>query len=259
MRKLLAAAIAMMTLSTAATVTGTVAWFSANQIVTAQGMTVQAQSEEGIVISNAPAGTYNVSADSTNSATAQLKPASTWNCSDWYHSVSTNPGAANDGQAYSEITSNVTNYYATHEFYIRSSAEQLTVQSLNVKSVDAKVGGNAAAQDLSKALRVGVVFDADTAHTAYIYGPVTGFTASYGVHQSTDGETAHTKAVTAVAGNTISSCTGVTTIPANSANGTKATIFVWFEGEDAACMSNNIVANLESLAITVQFSYTKNA
>ena len=52
MKKIMAAAIAMMTFSTAAAVTGTVAWFTASNIVSASGMSIQADTEQGILISN---------------------------------------------------------------------------------------------------------------------------------------------------------------------------------------------------------------
>lgn len=259
--KVLAAAIALMTLSTAASITGTVAWFSANQIVTAQGMSVNAQAEEGIVISNATSGPYNVSANAADATVKALKPASTWNCADWYHSVSTDPSLANTTQQYTEITSGIASeHYVKHDFYIRSSAASvLTVASLNVQQVTASVNGSGELQELSKSLRVGVVFDADTAKTAYLYAPITGYTASYSVHQSSDATTAHTKAVTPLAGTTVSQCSGVTTIPNNVTVGTKASVFIWFEGEDAACKSDNIVASLQQLDVTVSFSYTANA
>ena len=255
--KVIIPALGLLLLSTAASVSGTVAWFAMNTTVSATGMLVQAKAEEGIVISSTANGTYAASVDLQETNAHELYPTSTWNCSDWYHSVSTNPGAANDGQAYSAVASaDASQYYVSYSFFIRSSAASaITVASLNVQSVTV----TGATQELSKALRVGVVFESDATNpkTAYIYGPVTGATASYSVHKSDDGNNAHTKAVSALAGNTVSNCTGVTSIPANTAAGTQANVYVWFEGEDAACKSDNIVANLENLTVGVSFTFTR--
>lgn len=53
--KIIIPALAMLVMSTAATVTGTVAWFSANKVVSAEGMMVKAQAEGSLVIT---AGTH---------------------------------------------------------------------------------------------------------------------------------------------------------------------------------------------------------
>ena len=45
-------ALPLMILSTAAAVTGTVAWFTASNVVNVEGMSIQAEAEEVIVISN---------------------------------------------------------------------------------------------------------------------------------------------------------------------------------------------------------------
>ena len=50
--KIIVPALAMLVMSTAATVTGTVAWFSMNKTVTASGMVVKAQAEGSLVIKN---------------------------------------------------------------------------------------------------------------------------------------------------------------------------------------------------------------
>ena len=77
MKKIMAGAIAMMTLSTAATVTGTVAWFAANKTVYANGMSVKAEAPSSLVISDTttfvPATTLVTFND-----TYTLKPATLW-------------------------------------------------------------------------------------------------------------------------------------------------------------------------------------
>ena len=55
--KIIVPALGVLLLSTAASVTGTVAWFSMNNFVTATGMEVRAKAENGIVISDDPDST----------------------------------------------------------------------------------------------------------------------------------------------------------------------------------------------------------
>ena len=62
--KVIIPALGMLLLSTAASVTGTVAWFSMNSDVTASGMNISARSESAyLVVSNAEEGTYDTDID----------------------------------------------------------------------------------------------------------------------------------------------------------------------------------------------------
>ena len=242
MKKLIPA-LCMLLVAASLLGTSTYAWFSMNETVTAQGMSVKAVAEAGIVIANAEAGTYDAVANSAKTTTATLKPGSTANLANWYVSKSTNPAIANTGAAYTAGEEN--QHYVKHEFYIRSSAaETLTVASLDVKSVTVKVGTGSSAQDLSKSLRVGIKMGGE----AYIYAPITGFTTSYEVNGATT--------VAPISSNTPSTCTAITSLPANTANGQLVEVYIWFEGEDAACVSNNIQAVLETLSVSVVFGYT---
>lgn len=237
-RKLIPA-FAMLLLSAVLMSTASFAWFSVNTQVTAQGMNVKAKAEAGLSIASAPAGTYGIDANSAT-ATAELKPGSTSDLENWYHSTSTSTSQPNTGAAYEAATEDT--HYVKHSFYIRSTAaEALSFTSLDVKSVTA----TGASQALSRALRVGIkVTGADK---TYIYAPVADATTSYTVNSNED--------VTALAG-TVASNTSVTSVPANTATGLLVEVYIWFEGEDAACVSNNIVADLETIAVSVLFGYT---
>ena len=248
----------MLLLSTAASITGTVAWFSANNAVTAQGMQLKAKAQDGLVISNAADGTYNETADSAKTTCAELIPASTYNLSTWLTSKSTDPSAANTHQEYVVATAwdgTGDDGYVIHDFYIRSSSSALTITGLDVTKVEAKVSGSAASQNLSKALRVGVKFNGSS--NVYIYAPVTGYTATYSVQKAAgaySSTAADRQDVSPLTGTTRSHDTSITSIPANSANGLHVEVFIWFEGEDAACISDNIQATMETLDVTVEFS-----
>lgn len=266
MKKILPSAC-MLAVSAAMLSTSTYAWFSMNTTVTAQGMHMTAKAEEGLVISNAAAGTYDVNASSVKTTVANLKPGSSANLADWYHSSSTDPNTANTQQTYDAGAAWVSNdsdaNYVVHDFYIRSSAAaDLTVGSLDVTGVTATVNSGAAAQNLSKSLRVGILIDGDkTSNTqnVYIYAPVSGYTSSYTVAQATGAYNASARTtVTPLSGNTPSNST-ITTIPDSADNGLHVEVFVWFEGEDANCISNNIAATLEQLDVSVTFGYTASA
>jgi len=273
--KVIIPALGLLVLSTAASVTGTVAWFSSNQIVTANGMQVKAKAQAGLVIANAAVTTdasYNATATTVKTTLAELYPASTKDLAQWLTSTSTDPNNANTHQNYSEASAWVDAqhdaHYIVHDFYIRSSATQLTVASLDVKSVTVTASTasteNPPVDDgfdnLSKSLRVGVNFDGSS--NKYIYAPVAGYTASYTVQNGefVEGVLAYNAesrtTVTPLAGSTVSNDTSVTTIPANTAVGKHAYVYIWFEGEDAACISNNIISGLETLTVSVEFSYT---
>ncbi len=236
-------AVAMVIVAAVALSSSTYAWFAVNSTVTATGMNVNAQAEAGLVIANADKTTYAAAATAKDSAAKALKPGSTADGTYWYHSTSNDPAKANTGLAYETGIENEN--YVKHEFYIRSSAaDTMSVGSLDITSVAV----TSANQGLSKALRVGVMFDGDTG--LYTYAPVTGYSASYTVHTESDSTTIAPKASDTRTNSTI------TSIPGNTADGVKVTIYIWFEGEDASCISNNIVGSLESLNVSVVFGTT---
>ena len=269
--KVIIPALGILLLSTAASVTGTVAWFSMNNAVTATGMRVQARVETGIVISTAANGSYGQKADLAQTEATELYPSSTANFTNWYHnnsnsdSVATGTGVVGEYESVSNSTS--ATYYTVNEFYIRSSAyEEMTVNSLNVKSVSVTKADKTASTDtLSKALRVGVLFEGDTAtNKYYIFAPRLGAGESIGY------TVAGTTAVTAISGTlsqaenapTFVQASAITKIPGNTANGVSPNenpihvyVYVWFEGEDPECRSINITASIEDLLVSVDFNY----
>ncbi len=239
----LMAAVAMVIVAAVALSSSTYAWFAVNTAVEATGMNVNAKAETGLVITNADKGSYGASATAKDSAAKALFPGSTANGIDWYHSTSNDPGVANTSLDYTKGVENTN--YVKHEFYIRSSA----ADTMNVTSLDVtKVAVASSSQELSKALRVGVVFDGDT--NLYTYAPVTGYTSSYEVKTATATQTITPKDSDA------KTPSAVTSIPGNTLDGVKVTVYIWFEGEDASCISNNLVSSLENLAVTVTFGTT---
>ena len=116
--KVIIPAMGLLLLSTAASITGTVAWFAVNTSVTVTGLQVKAKAEGGIVIAPytitktsvsdpsgtapnrtntktdyaavAPANTEFKNTATNNLGLAELYPTSTSTASAWYHAVSNN-------------------------------------------------------------------------------------------------------------------------------------------------------------------------
>ena len=177
-KKIMAAAIAMMTLSTAAAVTGTVAWFTASNVVTASGMNLQADTEQGINISNEAKAEWKeyalASHDGMDGENAsKFIPTTTTDASTWKHG---NSDDRNNSDAVGELETlvlsgptngiakvnkngsaiNGKNVYLLNNFYLRSSTPTaITAPKLYVNLM--KATGSAASEDLDMSFRVLVV------------------------------------------------------------------------------------------------------
>lgn len=203
--KILAAAIALIGFSTAASISGTVAWFTAANTVSVSGMSIKAETEDGIVIADQAASYTNASWK--NSATAEntgaglsFIPTSTADLgSNWYHNNSDSANMHTAANPYATVTGSLTDVldtndgyfvatneginnkkvYLVNKFYIQSSGgaladQYLYVQNLNV-TVTRDIAGDSGNHDLNKALRVG--FLCNEAKT--IFAPMEGATANY--------------------------------------------------------------------------------
>ena len=269
--KILAAAIALLGFSTAASITGTVAWFTANNIVSATGMQIQAQAEEGIVIAEELAS-YSDASWKTNVTAAHngvasdnkgYIPTSTANAANWYHgnseSADTHEAGTGDN-AVQEVTpvtvadgigsatvNGITNrhLYLLNHFYVQSTVptDGIAHQDLQIKNVKATDSStDAKALALNKSLRV--LFKLGS--TVKIYCPLleADFTAAgqAGAAEYINGDDT-TPFVLA----------SDTTIPAYVANANTSCldveVYCYFEGEDTNCKSANI-GTFASIAIS---------
>lgn len=274
-KKVLAAAIAMMSLSTAAAVTGTVAWFTANNIVSAQGMNIQAEAEEGIVISNEAKSTWATSATASHSSAISVLPTSTADAVTWYRnnsdneeiyggtdhigtylaytadnadnakkfSVSNGAGSIDIDQD-ATTTGDTKNIFLLNSFYIKSTTNPATpvTKPLYINKVD--ISGNSVA--LHNAVRVLVkcnnavkvyrLADGDTEYTV-------GGTATT-VSAIVEGDPVNTELLNSV------------TIPNNNTTEPlEIQVYCYFEGEDTDCTSKNAAATdaLNALSVSLQF------
>ena len=287
--KIIIPALGMLLLSTAASITGTVAWFSMNNFVTATGMSVKAKAENGIVIAaTSNSATWNDSATATHNTLLPVYPTSTANGSTWVHSSSNDVAQANTGNAYTLLT--IANdsatgagyvetnsvegyqaeaggvdpneyeaenaYYLLNSFYIKSSAEALnkTIYITHVKATTTTSNST----DLNKSLRVLIKLHDNNA-SAKIYTPFGGDT-SYNVATAAGTYTAQQRtAVTAIDSSANSGLVNTSflanqDIPAYSSNSPlRIDVFLYFEGEDSDCKSANLAETMDTLQVEVKF------
>ena len=159
-------------------------------------------------------------------------------------------------------------YYVKYTYYLKSSKSDvaLTVANLQAQVKAVKTDGSED-KALDNALRVGVKYGSSSMK---IFAPVknavaspngsatTGPTTSYKVTDDENGSAGTTvEPIVASASGEFTAYTQINTsdetIPAVGSNGEPVYVYVWFEGEDANCMSDNITAALAAYDITVNF------
>jgi len=159
-------------------------------------------------------------------------------------------------------------YYVKYTYYLKSSKSDspLTVNNLQaqVKAVKTSTSTDLA---LDNALRVGVKYGSTGMK---IFAPVkntvaspngtatTGPTTEYSVTNDAAGSAGTTvNPVVASATGEFTAYTKINTsaetVPAVTSEGAPVYVYVWFEGEDVNCMSDNITAALAAYDITVNF------
>ena len=304
--KIIVPALGLLLLSTAASVTGTVAWFSANTSVSATGMKVQAKAESGLLISADKTDASWSNTDATDYGTAvSLVPTSTNSGSAWYHSQSNSADNYASSGTYKTLTSaadsasniqvkeenlastanavaqvtyqdvdsddaytNATDvgYFLMNRFYVKSSGDQIVIDNtanwIAVKTVT--LAGISASAPLDASLRIGVDFGGSFKILAPFAAAAGTGSASGTISYTVNGSTATTayKGTLAADGNyNANLATGFSgNIPAKTtADPTVVNIYLWFEGEDVNCKSNNIVTTLDTLTVSVEFALVQSA
>ncbi len=291
--KIIIPALGVMLLSTAASVTGTVAWFSMNSFVNATQMRVLAKAEKGILISNEAKEDWNDLAVASHNTALEVYPTSTATGATWAHSTSSAADDANTGNPYTMLSDDArfledtasgksgagylnTNgqagfqaqagqtedeppvsyeadepYYLVNSFYLKSSAEALT-KPIYVNSVTATTAAQTPGSEaLNRALRVLVVCGT----YSKIFAPFAGATTSYSVCTAVSNETPTLTPVTALASTAVDTLLVASqAIPARSdANPLQIKIYLYFEGEDDNCYSDNLTASLDTISVSVKF------
>jgi len=150
--------------------------------------------------------------------------------------------------------------------------DSIYVKSIKVTGLDKNAAGDGLAHDLDKTLRVAVVPEGGTAKT---YAPVAGADTSYFIASAYN---TSTKAVTSAAAqlatgtaaldltgtSAVSTWTATTTanttdglslatLPATTSDGKQIDVYLWFEGEDTNCTTDNIYTDLDALTVEIEF------
>ena len=295
LNKKIAGASAMLLLSTTMLGTSTFAWFTMNKDVKVTNMQVKAVAEDGLLINEVQdTSDANWDSEATTNQTAGmslLHPSSTLNGTTWYHAASKKSNTAASATSgtksadllgdYSTLTgltnissmSNTTaaggstaayetvgtaadadaGYYVHYRYYLKSAGAAVTLggttgNKLSIKKVEATLPQTQASSGLNPSVRVGIKLNS----AFYIYAPVSGYTTSYYVN-------AGTTETRPIAGTTITE-TDLETLPAANAGatgGAPVDVYIWYEGEDAGCKSDNAQATaLDNIQIDITFSLT---
>ena len=144
-------------------------------------------------------------------------------------------------------------YYLKYTYYLKTSTEGTTNLGLdegdqNVNISVVHVSGNTTSTELNKALRVGI----EIGGKFYIFAPISGATTSYYVNAGASATTATDSSSSSHAA-PMTVATGLTSLPGNKANGTPVYVYMWYEGEDANCKSDNITSTLDELTVDLEF------
>lgn len=263
MKKLIAALLLLL-ISASLLATASFAWFSMNTQVTVTGMQVEAATTKNLLIKGSSDSDFSEvgTADSVikellpvsvNCPTNEALTAKTFFKLKTADGVDYTSGVMTNGVT--ELQSAVANTdYRSSVFIVRVDGkagdkfDHLYVSEINITQTD----DSAVAEDITKALRIGVT----DGSTTYIFAPVTG--GAYTDGKSVSAYTAEGK-VTTFTAQTLTSV-GLSTADFGAIlQGTDRTftVFVWYEGNDVNCTSPNAV-NVEALKVSFVFSGAMN-
>lgn len=148
-------------------------------------------------------------------------------------------------------------YYIKYTYYLKSSGEgTLTINNFQamVTATKKNAAGTTDSTELDKALRVGVEYQGQK----MIFAPVSGADASYQVTTNAGGTAGdvvnYTTSTSYVQINKIGDADATpVTVPSVTTDGDPVYVYVWFEGEDTHCMSDNLTATLDTYDIDISF------
>jgi hypothetical protein len=156
-------------------------------------------------------------------------------------------------------------YYVKYTYYLKASNTSGIsnmglangAQNLSIKNVT--VSGSSGSATLDKSLRVGVAIN----NKFYIFAPYytgTGedIPADYYVYNGTSTEGDNIK-ITPLAANAIA-YTDVASLPGvDTTTPLQADVYLWYEGEDVNCKSENVTTTLDTLTVGLKFDLSTNS
>ena len=276
--KVIIPALGLLVLSTAASISGTVAWFSLNQSVSMNGMSVTTQVSSNLMIAAGTAGTGTAgegafSSSAVQTATGILEPVSTVNGADFFYTTNgkaDGDAAADDYVAYDQAQFR-TDYgvgtavgWVDYVFELKAvNTDTSNAKYINLSKLDLIYTG--ASTDTQKAFRVAIFAQAGTVDggvvTSYAalgssarcivaVNGATNQTANYAVSAAASAPTA----ISITATNALTSLE----VAAGATAYYKVTQRLYIEGEDTTCTNSTFLALTDAWKVFTQYSLEAN-
>ena len=268
--KIIVPALGILAFSTAAAVTGTVAWFTANRLVTVNataitaynpeaGLKVTLSGHKGCVAGASSVGTGDTAASVTHNqlrdASVDLENTKVWRSilNDDGSAVSSYgdvTAAATEGTAAGSYTGEGTTYYYWCSIYTAKFelVQQSTSEVYNLKYDNTKlVATNTGSLAIAPALRIGIVLSDGS------FKVITPFKAA-GANSYVNSATTATGSYAGCLGSDKSGNFAMGTLTGSGY--VEATIYTWFEGTDATCINANV--NIaQSVSVGLKFTISQ--
>ncbi len=261
LKKQLVAAVAMVLVAAVALGSSTYAWFVSNNKVTADGLTVKATSEAGLLIRHGESA-YATSAQGRFTTSQVLYPTSTVIGATWFHAAADKADVSTAAEGTMKTLTGITAgsdgvgkldekaYYIVDSFDIYTTGKATDLKVSNIDVLNKNDG-------FDKSLRLLFVCGTDTNQRAYVVAP--GYTGEsnikYTVGINPDGSTNSGTEVTAYTVDTNKNNSLAANVSTNKDQPTTVTVYAYFEGEDTnhTTDSFNAATSVHDLAITLTF------
>jgi len=274
-------ALALLLISAMVLATSSYAWFTMNTSVSASGMKVTASAGTGLVISlwdndaksatdkdakgwTTPAGSVTASDWNKSRANSSIEPTSTVNATDWFTAVAASENEAAAKQLKYTLSTSFSNKYSSTLYYYdklevkTNDGNSISGKSLVITSIDVSDSTDASHQsksaDLNKALRIALVVTSGDATKTYFFAP------SYATYPDVKGvKVAAGTGYEAVDMDSVSSIELFSdddqiTLSEHTINGsTTVEMYLYYDGEDENCFTNNTLNGLDTLSVSINF------
>lgn len=226
------------------------AWFANNNTVTATGMSVQATTDNSLLISNSQDGTYGSIANKSSSATA-MKPTTSYEGKTFaildsdktkvenagnFAAVLKNGNPLDATGLKTETTNSNSTYWLDTVYYLKYNGDASV--NVYVPKIEVTVPEDDT-KGFNKCIRVAVSMD--NGSTWYAYNPQSGTATTVGKYDTS---------WSLVTPNYSDGSISIGSLSTNTP--TQVTIRLWFEGQDTYCTTDN--CNTSGFSVTVDFS-----
>lgn len=261
-------ALARIAVTSAASVSGTVAWFTATRSVTARGMSFTAKSTSNLLIagdqlsSSNKLGDENFSSELSQSVTGTLNPASTVNAKNFFSTTNAKADGSSVETKYTDVSANTGNTtYKDYVFQLKAINIENSVQSIFVNSLEIKYNDAYASGDLGnavKAFRVAFFIESFETQSKFTLGNAIGdaneVKAIYtptGAGNHSDGKAVASETALSAVEYTTTAVGLVDNIASGSTTYYKGICRLWLEGEDTNCTSDLFKTAKENWSLNI--------